>query len=43
MSARAVTDVWVHGRQVVGAGRLRTVDQSALMARVREVTRGWSL
>jgi 5-methylthioadenosine/S-adenosylhomocysteine deaminase len=43
MSSRAVTDVWVHGRQVVSAGRLCTVDQTALMARVREVTRGWSL
>jgi 5-methylthioadenosine/S-adenosylhomocysteine deaminase len=43
MSSRAVTDVWVHGRQVVSNGRLVTVDQTALMARVREVTRGWSL
>lgn len=43
MSARAVTDVWVHGRRVVEDRRLVTVDQAALMARVREVTRGWTL
>ena len=43
MSPRAVTDVWVHGRRVVADGRLATVDQAALMARVREVTKGWSL
>jgi 5-methylthioadenosine/S-adenosylhomocysteine deaminase len=41
MSARAVTDAWVHGRRVVADRRLATVDQAALMARVREVTRGW--
>jgi 5-methylthioadenosine/S-adenosylhomocysteine deaminase len=43
MSARAVTDVWVHGRRVVEDRRLTTVDQAALMARVREVTKGWAL
>jgi 5-methylthioadenosine/S-adenosylhomocysteine deaminase len=43
MSPRAITDVWVHGRQVVAGGRLVAVDQAALMARVREVTRGWTL
>ena len=42
MSARAVTDVWVHGRRVVDDRRLTTVDQPRLMARVREVTRGWT-
>ena len=42
MSPRAVTDVWVHGRRVVANGRLATVDQAALMARVREVTHGWT-
>jgi 5-methylthioadenosine/S-adenosylhomocysteine deaminase len=42
MSPRAVTDVWVHGRRVVAGRRLATIDQSALMARVRELTRGWS-
>jgi 5-methylthioadenosine/S-adenosylhomocysteine deaminase len=43
MSPRAVTDVWVHGRRVVADGRLATMDQPALVARVRDVTRGWSL
>jgi 5-methylthioadenosine/S-adenosylhomocysteine deaminase len=43
MSPRAVTDVWVHGRRVVADRRLTTLDQQALMARVREVTRGWTL
>jgi 5-methylthioadenosine/S-adenosylhomocysteine deaminase len=42
MSARAVTDVWVHGRRVVGERALTTVDQPRLMARVREVTHGWT-
>jgi 5-methylthioadenosine/S-adenosylhomocysteine deaminase len=43
MSSRAITDVWVHGRRVVEDRRLATVDQAALMARVREVTKGWTL
>ena len=43
MSARAVRDVWVHGRRVVEDGRLAATDQARLMARVREVTKGWSL
>ena len=43
MSARAVTDVWVHGRRVVDDRRLVTVDQARLMARVREITTGWRL
>ena len=43
MSPRAVTDVWVHGRRVVARGRLATVDAGALLASVREVTRGWSI
>ena len=43
MSPRAVTDVWVHGRRVVEERRLTTVDQAALMARVRAVTKGWAL
>jgi 5-methylthioadenosine/S-adenosylhomocysteine deaminase len=42
MSSRAVTDVWVHGRRVVADRRLATIDQAALMARVRELTKGWS-
>jgi len=41
MSDRAVTDVWVHGRRVVEGGRLATVDESELLAHVRELTRGW--
>jgi 5-methylthioadenosine/S-adenosylhomocysteine deaminase len=43
MSPRAVTDVWVHGRRVVADRRLATLDQQALMARVRALTRGWAL
>lgn len=41
MSARAVSDVWVHGRRVVADRTLATVDQARLLARVGEVTRGW--
>ena len=43
MSDRAVTDVWVHGRRVVHGGRLVTVDQDWLLARVRTLTRRWRL
>ena len=43
MSPRAVTDVWVHGRRVVERGRLALADQARLLARVRELTRGWSI
>ena len=43
MSPRAVTDVWVHGRRVVADRRLATIDQGALLARVRDVTRGWAI
>ena len=43
MSPRAVSDVWVHGRQVVASGRLTTVDQRELLARVGELTKGWSI
>jgi 5-methylthioadenosine/S-adenosylhomocysteine deaminase len=43
MSPRAVTDVWVHGRRVVEAGRLTNLDEAELLARVREVTREWRL
>ena len=42
MSPQAITDVWVHGRQVVKDQRLTTVDQGALMERVRTLTRGWA-
>lgn len=41
MSDRAVTDVWVHGRHVVEAGRLVTLDEHELLGRVRELTRDW--
>ena len=43
MSPQAVTDVWVHGRRIVESSRLATVDSRELLARVRELTRGWSL
>jgi hypothetical protein len=36
-----VTDVWVHGRQVVADSRLTTVDMAELLGRVRQLTRGW--
>jgi 5-methylthioadenosine/S-adenosylhomocysteine deaminase len=41
LSAQAIADVWVHGRRVVEDGRLRTVDEAALLAEVRALTRGW--
>ena len=41
MSPQAVTDVWVRGRQVVKSQRLTTLDQDALMERVRVLTRDW--
>jgi hypothetical protein len=41
MSDRAVTDVWVHGRRAVESGRLVSLDERDLLARVRELTRGW--
>jgi 5-methylthioadenosine/S-adenosylhomocysteine deaminase len=41
MSPQAVTDVWVHGRQVVADSRLTTVDMAELLGRVRQLTRGW--
>ncbi len=41
MSPQAVTDVWVHGRQIVRNQRLTTLDQDALMERVRALTRDW--
>ncbi len=43
MSPDAVTDVWVHGRRVVEAGRLLTVDMPGLLRQVRELTNGWTL
>ncbi|MGH7355610.1 MAG: amidohydrolase family protein [Candidatus Rokuibacteriota bacterium] len=41
MSHQAVSDVWVNGRRVVEAGRLTTVDQRELLARVGALTKGW--
>jgi 5-methylthioadenosine/S-adenosylhomocysteine deaminase len=43
MSPLAITDVWVHGRRVVDHGRLTTIDLSDLLARVRALTKGWTL
>jgi 5-methylthioadenosine/S-adenosylhomocysteine deaminase len=43
MSHRAVTDVWVHGRCVVENRHLATVDETRLLARVRELTTGWRI
>ncbi len=42
MSPQAITDVWVHGRQVVSGQKLATLDQGALMERVRTLTRNWT-
>jgi len=42
MSPQAITDVWVHGRQVVKDQRLTLLDQDSLMERVRALTRGWT-
>jgi hypothetical protein len=42
MSPQAITDVWVHGRQVVKDQRLATLDQRELVARVSALTRGWA-
>jgi 5-methylthioadenosine/S-adenosylhomocysteine deaminase len=41
MSPQAVTDVWVHGQPVIRGGRLVTLDQDDLLARVRALTREW--
>jgi 5-methylthioadenosine/S-adenosylhomocysteine deaminase len=41
MSPQAVTDAWVHGRAVVRDQRLTTLDQAALMERVRALTADW--
>jgi cytosine/adenosine deaminase-related metal-dependent hydrolase len=42
MSPQAITDVWVHGRHVVKGQKLATLDQEALMERVRNMTRAWT-
>jgi 5-methylthioadenosine/S-adenosylhomocysteine deaminase len=41
MSPQAVSDVWVQGQPVVRGGRLATLDQDALLARVRALTHDW--
>jgi 5-methylthioadenosine/S-adenosylhomocysteine deaminase len=41
MSHQAVTDAWVHGRPVVRDRRLVTLEQGALMERVRALTSDW--
>ena len=43
MSPQAITDVWVHGRRVVEAGRLTTTDLAELLGRVRALTREWRI
>jgi 5-methylthioadenosine/S-adenosylhomocysteine deaminase len=43
LSPQAVTDVWVHGERVVGAGRLVRAAQEDILARVDAVTRGFAL
>jgi 5-methylthioadenosine/S-adenosylhomocysteine deaminase len=43
MSPQAVTDVWVHGRRVVADGRLATLSEPDLVARVGALTKGWAL
>jgi 5-methylthioadenosine/S-adenosylhomocysteine deaminase len=42
MSPQAITDVWVHGRHVVKGQKLDTLDQGALMERVRSFTADWA-
>jgi 5-methylthioadenosine/S-adenosylhomocysteine deaminase len=42
MSPAAVTDVWVHGRRVVEQGRLATMAEPDLAARVAALTKGWT-
>ena len=43
MSHQAITDVWVDGAQVVKERRLATLDQAALLERVRSLTRDWTV
>jgi 5-methylthioadenosine/S-adenosylhomocysteine deaminase len=43
MSPQTITDVWVHGRRVVERGQLTTVDLDELLARVRQLTKGWEI
>src|SRR5262249_14490372 len=41
LSPQAITDVRVHGRQVVREGRLASLDETELLGEVRALTRGW--
>ena len=43
MSPQAVTDVWVHGRRVVEQGRLTTIAEDEVVARVAALTKGWAI
>ena len=43
MSPQAVTDVWVHGRRVVEGGRLTTISEEDVVARVAALTKGWAI
>ena len=43
MSPQAVTDVWVHGRRVVEQGRLATISEADVVARVAALTKGWAI
>jgi 5-methylthioadenosine/S-adenosylhomocysteine deaminase len=43
MSPQAITDVWVHGRRVVERGRLTTVSEEDVVARVAALTKGWTI
>jgi 5-methylthioadenosine/S-adenosylhomocysteine deaminase len=43
MSPQAVTDVWVHGRRVVEQGRLTTISEADVVARVAALTKGWTI
>jgi 5-methylthioadenosine/S-adenosylhomocysteine deaminase len=43
MSPQAVTDVWVHGQRVVEQGRLTTISEEDVVARVAALTKGWAI
>ena len=43
MSHQAVTDVWVHGRHLLSAGTLATLDERELVARVAALTKRWTI
>src|SRR4029453_14772661 len=43
LSPQAVPDVWVHGRRVVEQGRLTTISEADVVARVAALTKGWTI